>query len=1012
MPAPPALPFSRVLIEEKIEIDAARALREQPPLSKKPELSALAFSGGGIRSAVFNLGILQGLAKHNLLRQLDYLSTVSGGGYISGWLVGWMRRAGCKPVEQRLQEDAQPAPPSDSERYLEPDQVRFLRRYATYLAPNSGLLSADTWTMVAIYLRNMILNFTLLVLFGAGVLLLPDIALWFSHSAWMRGSEVWLWPLTLAFIAFAAVTVGIGLGGLSNDSPARRGWRSIILFHEGAFAPVPLFLAAISGSLLLRSLPLRSLIDPLMMESGLDLAPWIYNTAIFYTAAWTLALLIRQTDKKGQYPQPVAGGVPGWIITIAATVVIGMFQGYLFYWVARLFIFLFQAASAAGDPQWMRAAVLVLGPLLLVSAFLLAVVFHIGLAGRAMPDALREWAARAAAILSLITVGWLALFGASLYGPPLVHWVTTSDWAVTQWGKVFKWLLGAAWAAVTTGGVVAGKSSATKNDSGGGFGWLTKIAPPVFIVGFVLLLSYGVDLTLPRLPTPDNDRAVYAHQENSASQQANNDANSAVNNNANNAGNNGATTTPNPASSAERPESRDLHYFAQRHWERVQKYQDSRLLLYLVICGALVLILEWRVDVNEFSMHLFYRNRLTRTFLGASQNQRVADPFTGFSEDDDIALKDLTTNTLRWRDPLDPCTQPESKDNRYCLGYDGPFPIFCTALNEVRGKELAWRTRKATSFIYTPLYCGYDYFSDPPATGKYSPCAYRPTGQYSREDGPMIGTAMAVSGAAASPNMGYHTSPALAFMMALFNVRLGWWAGNPRHPRTWRRYGPWWGLLYLLKEVFPDTSDEMAYVYLSDGGHFENLGVYELIRRQCRFIICSDADCDPDSTFDNLGSLVEKCRSDFGVEIDIDIENLKRDDDRISKAHFAVGNISYRDGSNGALLYIKPTLTGDEPEDVKAYAAKNHTFPHDTTANQFFDESQFESYRALGEHIFNEIYAVGTQGHQTPAAATSQPFPISQLLMNLWQLQQSQNSGQQNGQQGDGAPPKHKGFIL
>jgi hypothetical protein len=966
MRTPSAAPFSQVLSEENAEINASRALRDQPPLSSNPDLAALAFSGGGIRSAIFNLGIIQGLAKHGLIRQLDYLSTVSGGGYISAWLVGWMRRAGSKQVENRLAQNSQPPPPSEAGRYLEPDQVRFLRRYATYLAPRSGMLSADTWTMVAIYLRNMILNLTLLIIFGAGVLLIPDLVLWYTRS--LAGSGTWLWALLLVTLIFSAVTVGIGLGGLSTDSPARRGWRRLILYHEGGFTPIPLFAAAFIGSLLLR----REIGAAWRESASILPGQWIYSGAVIYTAAWVLAFLVRQLDKKGDYPEAIAGGARGWLITIAATAVVGMLQGYLVYWVARLFIFLFQQASSLGDPQWLRAVLLVFGPPLLVATLLLAVVFHIGLSGRAAPDALREWAARAAAILSLITVGWIALFGASLYGPLLIRWITTSDWATTQWGNLLKWLAGIGWAAISTGGVLAGKSSATKND-GGGLGWLTKIAPPVFIVGFVLLLAYGVDLTVPRLPGRQDGGTSYVQRRSEKS-----------------------TASPAQKDSASQPPprvARDMRYFAEDHWNTVQNYMDSRLLLYLLICAVLVLILEWRVDVNEFSMHLFYRNRLTRTFLGASQTQRISDPFTGFSEDDDIALKDLTTETPRWRDPLDPQTLPEPENGRLYLGYDGPFPIFCTALNEVRGKELAWRTRKAASFIFSPLYCGYDYFCDPPSPGKYSPSAYRPTAEYSRKDGPMVGTAVAISGAAASPNMGYHTSPALGFMMAVFDVRLGWWAGNPRHPRTWKRYGPWWGLLYLLKEVFPDTSDEMAYVYLSDGGHFENLGVYELVRRECRYILCCDADCDFSSTFDNLGSLVEKCRSDFGVNIEINVENLKHDENRISQFHYALGTIHYRDGSDGSLLYIKPTLTGDEPEDVQAYAAKNGAFPHDSTANQFFDESQFESYRALGEHILDDIYAAAAPRIAPPTATAAPSLTLAVLFDNLRRTQKNQNGG-------------------
>jgi hypothetical protein len=318
--------------------------------------------------------------------------------------------------------------------------------------------------------------------------------------------------------------------------------------------------------------------------------------------------------------------------------------------------------------------------------------------------------------------------------------------------------------------------------------------------------------------------------------------------------------------------------------------------------------------------------------------------------------------------------------------YDGPYPIFGTALNLVRGKELAWQNRKASSFIFTPLFCGYDYYLDPdqPVKRNYVRSAYRPTEDYARKGGPRLGTAVAISGAAASPNMGFHTNAALAFLMTVFNVRLGAWFANPRH-RTlwWRRSSPALGLLYLLRELFPRTSDDMHYVYLSDGGHFENLGLYELIRRQCRFIVVGDGSCDEKMTFQDLGMAIEKCRRDFGVEIGIKLEKLVLNDKLRASAHFAIGTIDYGDPkSPGYLLYIKPSLVGDETADVIAYCNQHAHFPHDTTANQFFTESQFESYRALGQHILGIIVALTST---TPSAGGNPDAPASlkEMLQKL-----------------------------
>jgi hypothetical protein len=213
--------------------------------------------------------------------------------------------------------------------------------------------------------------------------------------------------------------------------------------------------------------------------------------------------------------------------------------------------------------------------------------------------------------------------------------------------------------------------------------------------------------------------------------------------------------------------------------------------------------------------------------------------------------------------------------------------------------------------------------------------------------------------------MGYHSSPTLAFLMTVFNVRLGWWLRNPRYAGIWKNTATNLSLRELLYELLGMTTDDKKWVYLSDGGHFENLGVYELVRRRCRFIIACDAGQDGDVTFADLGNAIEKCRADFGVDIEVDLSKLGRDG-RYSQWHCAIGTIRYdrlppqTEGSlpdgPGTLIYIKSSLTGDEPADILRYAAEHPAFPHESTSDQFFDESQFESYRALGFHAVQDVF--------------------------------------------------------
>src|SRR6185295_9910671 len=147
------------------------------------------------------------------------------------------------------------------------------------------------------------------------------------------------------------------------------------------------------------------------------------------------------------------------------------------------------------------------------------------------------------------------------------------------------------------------------------------------------------------------------------------------------------------------------------------------------------------VNVNRFSLQAMYRNRLVRAYLGASNPRRQPNLFTGFDPDDNLRLHEL-------------------RDNR-------PFPVIGAALNLVAGQDLAWQQRKAECFTASPLHCG------------AARLGYRRSQAFGGENGISLGTAVATSGAAANPNMGYHSSPAVTFIMTLFNARLGVWLGNP-----------------------------------------------------------------------------------------------------------------------------------------------------------------------------------------------------------------------------------------
>jgi hypothetical protein len=357
------------------------------------------------------------------------------------------------------------------------------------------------------------------------------------------------------------------------------------------------------------------------------------------------------------------------------------------------------------------------------------------------------------------------------------------------------------------------------------------------------------------------------------------------------------------------------------------------------------------IAVNKFSLHGMYRDRLTRAFLGASRpkSARHPDRFTGFDAHDNIFLHQLAA-------------------------IPRPLHIVNMALNLVADNRLAWQERKAEPFTVSPLFAG------------TCTLGYRPIAQYGGPEGMSLGTAITISGAAASPNMGYHSSPAMTFLLTLCNARLGAWLGNPSAAgrTTWRRRDPLLGAGPLLREMFGRTTDQNPYVYLSDGGHFENLALYEMVARRCRYIVVSDASCDRAYTFEDLGAAIRKIRIDFGIPIVFEsglaIDAAHHD---AGNAHGAYGVIKYsaidRAMPDGVLLYLKATLSGNEPQDVRSYADGHPAFPHESTADQWFGEAQFESYRALGLHTIDEVLGEhdAAAGPASLAAVMARPYQAS-----------------------------------
>ena len=891
-PERPAVTADTVLREEERLIHSVSQQSKQ-----EGGFLALALSGGGIRSATFNLGVLQALAERRLLSKIDYLSTVSGGGYIGSWLSALtVREKGIEAVELQLDPRYQA-----SRNGKEPSAVQFLRRFSNYLTPRTGLLSSDTLSGVATYVRNLLLTQAMIIGVFALALLIPRLIAWLAQLPLFQHPALSIFAL---FIAAVFINLNLSRELIEKGSkPPGFAQQTAVLW----LIVVPLILAAwlVSVQLLPASADKRDVIENVVSAVLAFAAVWVL--------AWLLVefvfapLLMRRAKKSSKGAKRDAradaadeNGASKRLreaSIVLSSLIVALAVG------VSLIVFVRNTLQESFGSATLIWHWTVWGVPILLSVFGISSILLIGLVGRQLAEEDREWWSRLGAWLIAGAVGWLVLSVASIYGPFMI--ILAHGWIKG---------LSLAWVVSTVSGVLLGKSKAT-----GGQGtnrWLdlaTEVTPYIFVAGLLLGLSYGIHVGLIELFDPGNLNVALRSAEQLAT-----------------AG------------------SSFLQYAGVLNVILAQPVLSMPLpsLLLVLALAFIAVLLIVRVDINLFSFHMFYRNRLVRCYLGASNRNREPHPFTGFDPDDNVRLSDLPAR---------------------------PFQIVGTAINLTKVNNLAWQERKAASFILTRLYSGYELptieagkAGEPGKLGEPEKLGYQMTADYLKGKGWLsLGQALTISGAAVSPNQGYHSSKAVAFLLTVFNVRLGWWMQNPAKPGAWHRPGPRFGLQYLLSEVFGLADEDSEFVYLSDGGHFENLGIYELVRRRCRFIIAIDAGMDPKFGFEDLGNAVRKCQVDFGVRIDIDTKaSIPVPGTGRSLYHCGVGRIHYEeadpDAIAGFLLYIKPSLTGNEPVDIMQYASVHPEFPHQSTTDQWFDESQFEAYRKLGYYIATTVLEKST----------------------------------------------------
>jgi hypothetical protein len=1188
--------------------------------SERPT-SALCLSGGGIRSATFALGVLQGLARRNLLDKFDYISTVSGGGYIGSWLSSWIRRHphGARGVAAELA--ARPADPLSPE----PAPVAHLREYSNYLTPRLGMVSGDTWTVVATYVRNVLLNWTVLIPLMVLVVLLPRItaALYFAAplNDMKDGTEAvpvlgmlirvlaavgnggWIVRLAAGFphlkrfvldmqqlqmtgyMMSGTLFLFAALWYLGWNRPADNRFVGRRSSSDSAFIWRCLLPLTISGLILTAAwlrytqrmaMPgVRHAIAPntlgalrsatMLIVILTPVAIWIINLVNYLRAdasarreniaAEVRRGKVRRTIRKVMYEMMaavLAGGL--------SYVLLRLLTGMIFPHPSRGLTLLAFPTPVLPVLETAPVAALYVCfavPLFLATLFFAASIF-VGLASEVNEDYDREWWGRCGGWVLSVIVAWPVVAATVIFGPVLI-WFAPKIFAAA----------GGVTAVIT---VILGRSSKTGRRGAEDKPSYADVAARFLAPAVVVLIFATLSLLTSqfiwhyqRFSPLEIERYRGVEQ---MKWHVNGETFSRING------------VPMRIADGQYAAFDRERANAWRHMQVFYNTKLPSLLQGAAVCLLIAAFAAGFIGVNKFSMHAMYRNRLIRAYLGASRATRDPNPFTGFDQHDNLALhilrpellwqtsfanfqsfyndlrhrpepfyrnlraavnarrsgllkRDESDESVRealfqvlncvmeeedflkfqvdepatptfvdevrasiertWRyvmrQPLLSGRRPELLQNnraelekhfpvslyptstpllapadvvspqnllkafeqtslgrklvtlfntlrsgepwpakKYCepanlartlsllnelmvtvkftdhlsaaapkpratplkqrhvvnnrrylekhlgealhkLSSPRPMHITNAALNLVAGRNLAWQERKAESFTFSPLH-----------SGSYR-LGYRPTVEYGGQTGVTLGTAMTISGAAASPNMGYHTAPSLSFLMTLFNVRLGWWLGNPGVPgkSTFHRDSPLNALMPLIAEATGRTNDTYSYVYLSDGGHFENLGLYEMVLRRRRYIFISDAGCDPKHEFQDLGNAIRKIRTDLGIPIEIDepIALHPRPVVDETAKYCATGRIRYScvdaGAEDGFLLYIKPTVYLREPKDIYNYARISQSFPHESTADQFFTESQFESYRMLGSHTIDQIVEGAAKHAKHELAQTLSP---------------------------------------
>lgn len=414
-------------------------------------------------------------------------------------------------------------------------------------------------------------------------------------------------------------------------------------------------------------------------------------------------------------------------------------------------------------------------------------------------------------------------------------------------------------------------------------------------------------------------------------------------------------------------------------------------------------LLGWHVPfLNQSSLQTFYGSRLARSYLGASNPNRLDSihrALTELAPGDDIWLSGYAPHARGG--PLhlinltfnETCPAEFNIEHRDRKGL--PFAVGPSGISVGRTSHALWYA----STNAAERGQGIVPISGPAGNGSLP--MFPPTKRVCRPvENLSIGHWIALSGAAIGTGTGSHNCLGFSLLAGLTNVRLGyWWDSNVEPWERAERTPP--NLSQRMGERFAGTFPVQSFLldewlarfhgparrlwYLSDGGHFENTGVYELIRRRLPHIICCDCGQDGAYSFADVANLVRKARIDFDAEVCIfdrptldrltgtlipesiarEIGAVEEFAEATTRKHHALLAAVRYEGlltPESFILFIKPTVAGDESADVQEYQCAHPGFPHEATADQFFDEAQWESYRKLGEHTGEKLLRPDSDG--------------------------------------------------